>query len=300
MPTATAAAPSSGPSDAADPFRRAPDRHLDVGAGQVAYRRFGRGPDVLFVHGWPVSGATFRGLVPYLAPHVTCHVIDLPGAGDSRFDASTPLSLDDHIRTVRRVVDQLELDDVAVVGHDSGGLIARHAMAGDRRLRAMGLVNTEQPQGLNWRFRLFLAPRSVPGFGAALGWVLGRPRLRRNKLVLGDAFVDPSRLDGEFDELFLRPLYEQPARLDAALRLLRSFDPQRVLELAEVHARITVPVQLVWGDRDPFFPLAWAKEMVGTFPDARLHVVEGAGLFVHEERPQEVAEALLPVLAAIQ
>lgn len=294
--SAASAASTTAASTTADPFRRAPDRHLDVGAGQVAYRRFGRGPDVLFVHGWPVSGATFRCLVPYLAPHVTCHVIDLPGAGDSRFDASTPLSLDDHIRSVRRVIDLLELDDLAVVGHDSGGLIARHAVAGDRRLRALGLVNTEQPQGLGWRFKLFLAPRRLPGFGAALGWVLGQRGLRRNKFVLGDAFADPSRLDGEFDELFLRPLHEQPARLDAALRLLRSFDERHVLALGEVHAKITVPVQLVWGDRDPFFPLARAREMVGTFPDARLHVVEGAGLFVHEERPQEVAQALLPVL----
>ncbi len=38
--------------------------------------------------------------------------------------------------------------------------------------------------------------------------------------------------------------------------------------------------------------------MVGTFPDARLHVVEGASLFVHEERPEDVAQALLPVLLA--
>ena len=36
--------------------------------------------------------------------------------------------------------------------------------------------------------------------------------------------------------------------------------------------------------------------MVGTFPDARLEVIEGAGLFAHEERPAAVAEALLPVL----
>jgi pimeloyl-ACP methyl ester carboxylesterase len=40
-----------------------------------------------------------------------------------------------------------------------------------------------------------------------------------------------------------------------------------------------------------------AEEMVGTFPDAHLAVVEDAGLFSHEERPVEVAQALLPVLA---
>jgi haloalkane dehalogenase len=36
--------------------------------------------------------------------------------------------------------------------------------------------------------------------------------------------------------------------------------------------------------------------MVGTFADARLTVVKGAGLFSHEERAAEVAGALLPTL----
>ncbi len=56
---------------------------------------------------------------PHLTDHVTCHVIDLPGAGSSRFTADTTLSIDQHIRTVRRVVEILELDDVAVVGHEA-------------------------------------------------------------------------------------------------------------------------------------------------------------------------------------
>ena len=105
------------------------------------------------------------------------------------------------------MIDLLELDRVAVVGHDSGGMIARHAVAGDPRLRAMGLIDTEQPQGLSWRFKLFLAARHLPGFGAGLGWIAGRPRLRRNRFVLGGAFADSSLLDGEFDEFFLQPLH---------------------------------------------------------------------------------------------
>lgn len=286
------------PADAADLFRRDPDRYLEVGEGQVAYRRVGSGPDVLFVHGWPVSGATFRTLLPHMAEHVTCHVIDLPGSGSSRFTADSSLTVDQHIESVRRVVDLLELDDVALVGHDSGGLIARHALAGDPRLRAMGLINTEQTHGLSMRFKVVISARRIPGFGAAFGWLAGRRRLRRIRLVLGDAFADASLLDGEFDEFFLRPLHEIPERREAATKLLRSFDMQHVRDLAEVHRRIDVPVQLVWGDKDPFFPLAWAEEMVETFPDARLAVVEGAGLFSHEERPAEVARALLPVLTA--
>lgn len=290
MPTLTRA-------DAVDLFRRAPERHIDVGAGEVAYRRVGAGPDVLFVHGWPVSGATFRGLLPHLADHLTCHVIDLPGAGSSRFDAATPLSVDQHIASVRAVVDALGVERLAVVGHDSGGLIARHAVAGDPRLRAMGLIDTEQSQGLNWRFRLFLAGRHLPGFPAVLRWAVGRKRIRRSDFLLGGAFADKALLDGEFDELFLGPLRRSPEHLDAAIRVLRTFRAQHVHELGAVHRRIEVPVQLVWGAGDPFFPLAWAREMVGTFPDARLQVIEGARLFSHEEKPEAVAEALLPVLA---
>ena len=283
------------PADAANLFRESPHRFLDVGAGEVAYRRVGTGPDVLFVHGWPVSGATFRTLLPHLAEHLTCHVIDFPGAGSSRFTATTNITMTQHIATVQRVVDLLELTSVAVVGHDSGGLIARHAMVGDSRLRSMGLINTEQMQ-TGWRFKSFVGTRRMPGIGRGLGWVAGQPRVRRNPLLLGGAFVDRSLLDGEFDEFFLRPLHEIAPRRDAAIKLLKGFDRNHVTQFAQVHPRINVPVQLVWGENDPFFPVQWAREMVSTFPDAQLHVVPGAALFSHEERPAEVAAALLPTL----
>jgi len=250
---------------AADLFRQAPDRYLDVGEGEVAHRRVGRGPHVLFVHGWPV---------------VTCHVIDLPGAGSSRFTHETTISIDQHIESVRRTLDLLELDSVAVVGHDSGGLIVRHALAGDPRVRAMGLIDTEQSQGLTWRFKQFLLARRLPGFEVALGWLLGAPRLRRSSLVLGGAFADRSLLEGEFEEFFLRPIHQDAGRRDAAVKLLASFDQRYVRVLDEVHQRIDVPVQLVWA----------------TFPDARLDIIENARLFSHEERPAEVARALLPAL----
>lgn len=283
--------------EAADLFRAAPSRYLDAGdgRGEIAYRTVGSGPDVLFVHGWPANGATFRHLLPHLADHVTCHVLDLPGLGSSRYDASTELSFDNLIASVRRAVDVLELDELAVVGHDAGGLIARHAMTGDARLRAMGLIDTE-PEKVGWRFKSFIAGRQVPGFGAAFGWVAGKPRLRRTKFVLGDVFVDRSLLDGGFDEFILRPLYTSDDALDAAMRLLKSFSYDYIDRLPEIHARLDVPVRLVWGEQDRFFPVQTARDMVTSFPNADLVEIPGAGVFANEEAPEEVAAALLPVL----
>lgn len=282
--------------EAADLFRQPPARFLDVGSGEVAYRTVGTGPDVLFVHGWPVSSATFRCLLPHLADHVTCHLVDLPGAGSSRYPAGTQLTIANHIHSVRRVIDLLGFTDVAVVGHDSGGMIARHAVAGDERLRALALIDTEQSTGVSWKFKTFLAGRKVPGFGASLGFLAGKPRLRRNRLVLGDAFVDRSLLDGEFDEFFLRPLHSSKEHRAATMQLLRSFDYRFVRELGDLHREATAPVLLVWGEHDKFFPVQWARDMVADFADARLEVIPDAGLFAHEERPAEVAAALLPFL----
>lgn len=282
---------------ASDLFRQPPDSFIDVGHGEVAYRKVGTGPDVIFSHGWPVSGATFRLLLPHLVDHVTCHIPDYVSAGSSRFTADSEVSIQGHIDALKATIDHLGLTEFSVVGHDSGGLIARHGVAGDPRLRGMGLINTEPATGVSWRFKMFLANRHVPGFGRALGWLAGKPALRRNKFVLGDAFTDRSLLDGEFDEFFLRPLNESRASQRTAIRLLKSFHFRFIDELADLHTRIDVPVQLVWGVDDPFFPIEAARKDVATFADGRLAEIEGAGLFSHEEKPAEVAAALLPVLA---
>lgn len=284
--------------EASELFRREPTRYLDVGTGEVAYRCVGIGPDVLFVHGWPVSSATFRSLLPFLADQVTCHLIDLPGAGSSRFTAQAPLTIANHIHSVRRTLDLLGLDDVAVIGHDSGGLIARHALASDPRVRAFGLIDTEQSTGVSWKFRSFLAGRRIPGFGHALGWVAGRPRLRRNRLVLGDAFVDRSLLDGEFDEFFLQPIHRSSEHRAATMKLLKSFDYRLIRDLGLLHRRMDMPVVLVWGEHDRFFPVRRTEQMLSDFSRAHLAVIPNAGLFAHEEQPEAVAAALLPTLTA--
>lgn len=282
---------------ASELFRTTPDRWVDVGNGEVALRQVGVGPDVLLVHGWPVSGATWRRLLPYLAPHVRCHVVDLVGAGDSTFDRSVRLDLDGHALALRRVVDALGTRDVAVVGHNSGGLIARHAFADDTRVRGWALIDTEQPQGASWRFSAFVQMRRVPRFESLLAFALQRPAIRRSRAVLGDAFADRRLIDGEFAEFFLDPLVGDGDRLWAAGELLRNFDLDALAALGSLHARMTAPVQLVWGSDDPFFPLAWTHEMAAGFGgEAHVHVVDGGRLFVHEEFPDQVADALLPTL----
>jgi haloalkane dehalogenase len=158
----------------------------------------------------------------------------------------------------------------------------------------MALIDTEPHQRLSWRFKAFVFNSRLPGFGALLGWLAGRKRLRRSSLILGGAFNDRSLLNGEFDEFLLRPLSTSRLHSTATGRLLRSFNYRMIKELPELHGKIKVPVQLIWGEKDIFFPVVRAREMLSTFPNAHLTVIPDAGLFSHEERPAEVAAALLP------
>ena len=282
---------------AADRFRSAPDDFIEVGNGAAAYRKVGSGPDVLFSHGWPVTSATYRCLLPILAEHVTCHLIDFPGAGDSRFDRTADISMAAHAEALRRTADELGLTHFGVVGQDSGGLIARLAFAGDERVHGWGLIDTEQPPKPSWRFRSFVHLRSVPGFEKILRLVVTQRQIRRNPFVLGDVFQDKNRLDGEFDEFFLRPLRDDPERLWAAGQLLRRFDLGLFPRLTALHRQIESPVQLVWGGRDPFFPVDRARAMMAEFGGpVALEVIEQGKLFVHEEYPEQAAKALLKTI----
>ena len=58
---------------------------VDVGTAQLAYRREGSGPALLLIHGWPLTGATWRKVLPRLAERFTCIVPDSPGLGDTRW-----------------------------------------------------------------------------------------------------------------------------------------------------------------------------------------------------------------------
>ncbi|MEM8707746.1 MAG: alpha/beta hydrolase [Actinomycetota bacterium] len=285
------------PAEASDRFRQAPDRHIETGGGAVAYYKIGTGPDVVFSHGWPVSGATWRTLLPYLAPHVTCHVIDHLGTGQSRFDRSTHIGLASHVQALRDVVDELGLTDFGVVGHDSGGMIAREAFAGDDRVRGWGLVATEQPPKPSWRFNSFIRLRVVPGFPKIVAWAFRRKRLRRNMFIGGDLFADKGLIGGEFEEFFLRPLSDDPDRQWASGQFADHFDLKKFGELEGFHRKMTQPVALVWGEKDPFFPVERTRAMMPQFAgEVSLEVVPDAKLFVHEEFPEPSARALLTAI----
>jgi pimeloyl-ACP methyl ester carboxylesterase len=110
----------------------------------------------------------------------------------------------------------------------------------------------------------------------------------------GGCFNDLSLLEGEFHERFVAPLVRDAHRMRGVQLYLRSLKWDVVDRLAGDHARLAMPVRLVWGSDDPTFPLVDAYRMVRQLPLGSLVGIPGARLMAHEEKPADVARAVLP------
>lgn len=277
-------------------FLSAPVASVDVGT-PLAYRSFGEGPAVLLVHGWPLNGATYRGLVRLLCAHYRCIVVDLPGAGHSPWDPRTRDAFVDFSALIVKFVDALSLPRVALIGHDSGGTIARLVAAElGERVTALCLSNTEPTGHVPGLVRLHQWVTRLPGAQAGFSRLLRRRGFRRSALGFAGCFVDVNHAEGEFRHACVLPLVRSPK---GAVATLAHADLSIVHRLSEVHRRIHAPVVFSWGERDPFFPIDKARGMLGEFRDVRgFHVIEGGKLFVHDECPGIVASHFAPLLAA--
>jgi pimeloyl-ACP methyl ester carboxylesterase len=280
------------PLSSADRFST-PDAFISIAGGRLATWRVGSGPDLVAVHGWPLTAATWRNLLPALSRHFTVHLLDLPGSGRTEWPG--PVDFEVCTEAVRAFVGALGLQSYGVLAHDSGAAIARLASAGDPRVRALVLGNTEIPghhPPLLAAYVLAARAGLAPLVFRLLAW---RP-FRESPFGLGPLFTNLSYIDGEFAQLFLAPLGD-PAVLEGQLKLLRAVDFGLVDALAEVHRRIQAPVLCVWGPDDPFFPVKKARRMLPQFGGgAELVEIPGGRLFAHEDHAEEFAELAIPFL----
>jgi pimeloyl-ACP methyl ester carboxylesterase len=279
-------------------FLAAPLHAVETPTARVAYRRFGSGPALLLVHGFPLSGFTWRRVLPRLAERHTCYVPDVPGMGETEWTDATDFSFPGQGRTLKAFVDALGIDRFSVLAQDTGGTFARYlALEVPTRVEKLMLVNTEMPGHRPPWIPLYQFLMGVPGTLTVFGFLLRSNVYLRSSMGFGGCFVDMRHIEGDFHAHVVEPLKSSPRRMDGMRRYLRGAVWGPVDDLAREHARLTMPVLLIWGADDPTFPVALARDMVGQFPNARIAEIPGAKLLVHEEKSAEVARLALDFLA---
>ncbi len=276
-------------------------QRVKVGDQEVAFREAGSGAPLLLVHGWPLASSTWRKVVPGLDTGARCIALDLLGAGESLVDPERDLGLRAQAALVAGFVDALGLEQVTLVGHDSGGSVARgFAVEHPDRVARLVLADTEVPGHRAWLVTLLQRVSALPGSASLLGATLGSKTLARSPLGFWSSFADLGAFDfDEFFETVVAPGVRSERARACAGRFLKDFDWDEVDAVGERYHRLRMPKCLIWGEKDRFFPVAEGRKLAQMLPEpTRFELVPDAGLFVHEERPGEWVRIVRSFLAS--
>jgi haloalkane dehalogenase len=260
---------------------------LELDGRSLHYVDEGEGDPILLLHGEPTSSYLWRNIVPQLPGRKVAP--DLFGFGDSDKPEDVGwYSYDRHVATVRRLVERLDLRRATLVVHDWGGPIGlRVAVEDPDRFDRLVIMNTgigggRAPSETWLRFR-----EVVRELGAALD--IGR------LVEAGTANGLPDDVRAAYDAPFPTP--ESKAGALAFPELVPT-DPDHpntepLNRVRDALRDWRKPALVVWGAQDAVLPLRLAHGFVELIPGAQGPVaIEGAGHFLQEDRPDDVAAAI--------
>ncbi len=239
------------------------------------------GVPVLLLHGYADSWHFWEPLLPLLPSTIHCFAISERGHGD----AGKPRSgyrLEDFSEDAVRFIDSVGLERAVVVGHSSGGYIARR-VALDHPDRLLGLMLIGSPLSLHQRRTTFT--EAVNNLRDPVD-----PTFIEEFLDVFPLFgpVPRSLLDATRTEMA-----KMPARVwQATLRGLTEADPPD-------SRAISVPTVVVWGDRDEFLARSEQEALAAAISGSRFVAYEGAGHLVLWDAPERIAADLVALTRTI-
>jgi pimeloyl-ACP methyl ester carboxylesterase len=270
-------------------------RDVVVDGVPISVTRRGDGDsDVLFVHGVYVNGNVWDDVVDQLSLTHTCWVPTLPLGGHARpVGSSWHPTLEDLAALVPGLIDALELQQVTVVGNDTGGGLVLLSLALQRdavdRIRSIILTNCDSFDHLPpkaFRPIVLLARRLPRAVRILLRGMLvtdfGRRRFLDSVSSTGRTLASSRRAE----------MFGPADVLEDAVRVTAALAPTTEQLAMAWLPRVTVPVRLVWGEADTFFPRSDAQRLAAALPDAAITWVPGAKAYVQLDAPEAVAAAV--------
>lgn len=266
-------------------------KEIELPAGRIRYREAGSGPPVVFVHGYLVDGRLWDGVVDGLADRCRCIAPDWPmGAQQIAMDPTADLSPPGVAATIASLLEELDLDDVTIVGNDSGGamsqvLVTRHP----ERIGRLVLTNCDThenfPPGI---FKALPPLAKLPGGVTVLAapfriGALGRFAFRP---------FAKSRISADLVASWLAPAVGDAAVRRDLRKVTVGMNKRHTLAAAATLKGSELPILLAWAPGDKFFPISYAQRLAADCPNARIVEIPDSKTFVPLDQPQRLADEI--------
>ena len=269
---------------------------IELSAGTVEYEDTGGdGPVIVLLHGLLMDSSLWAGVLAELAADFRCVAPTLPmGAHRHAMRADPDLSLSGIAGLVVELLNRLDLQDVTLVGNDTGGaLVQLLASDGSPRIGRIVLASCEAfdnfparvtgktlamtgilPPALFGLFMQQMRLRPIRRLPIAFGWLTKR----------GDATI----------ARWMKPVLQQGEIRRDAVRMLRAMarQPSLLVDTARDLPRFGRPALVVWASEDRVMPPEHGRQLAALLPDARLVEIANSYTLLSLDQPAEFARVI--------
>ena len=275
-------------------------RQIELSAGTIDYTDTGgNGPVLVLLHGLMMDASLWDGVIADLSGDHRCVAPTLPlGAHRMPMHADADLSLPGIARLVAEFLDRLDLDDVTLVGNDTGGALVQLLMAdsADRVGRAV-LASCDAfdnfPPGLTGK-TLVASGRLSPGmFGLFMQQMRLRP-VRRLPIAFGWL----TKRGDAATARWMRPVLTQAGIRRDTVRMLRAVAAASragdglLVVTAERLPEFKHPVLVVWATEDRVMPPSHGQRLAALVPAGRLVEVADSYTLIPLDQPARLAAVI--------
>jgi pimeloyl-ACP methyl ester carboxylesterase len=261
-------------------------RYFPVQGMSLHFRDEGPATDSLplvLLHGNGSSLHTWDSLVSSMAGK-RCIRLDLPGFGLTGPHPFADYSVENQCRVIDSLLDFLQVDSCIVVGNSMGGTIAwNYAL---HRNTAKGLVLVDAggfpmtAKGGNIGFTL----ARTPVVNQLVKYVTPRSIVEKS---LRQSYGNPQQVP----DAVIQRYYDLNLREGNRQAMIDRFQSVQPLDTSLI-AKISVPVLILWGEKDQVIPVGNAYRFKKALPDAILEIYPELGHVPMEENPGRVAESV--------
>jgi pimeloyl-ACP methyl ester carboxylesterase len=282
-----------------------PRQIAELSGGPVAYVDQGdrSAPAALFVHGVLVNADLWRNVIWDVADVRRCVAPDLTAHGGTPIPeqgaTGDDLTLHGHAARLDELCGYLGVDQVDVVGNDTGGAVAQvFAARYPERIRSLTLTNCDcQDNFPPELFAPFVTMAEAGELGPVVAAMAGDYALARSEAGYGQGYATAAQLSDELLKSYTGSFAADGGK--GLERFLVAPKAEELVAVAPLLAELQVPVQIAWGTADIFFPPECAERMRELLPATeRVALVPDAMLFWPDERAADLVPLLRDFWAA--
>jgi pimeloyl-ACP methyl ester carboxylesterase len=288
------------------PDWRAPElgerKQIETSHGRIAYHEAGAGPPLVLVHGFLANANIWRKLIPLVEKEFRCFSVDWPlGSHYLPVRSNADLSPPGIRALIADLLERLELEDVVLMGNDSGGAYSQMvAAAGNPRLAALVLNSCETPED-RWPPKGFGHLKGSAQIAGGLNMMVQSLRLKRSwrSPVAYGVLAKRPIPDGVMWS-FVNPFFQSAEIRRDARKVIRNVGPEHHRAAADkLIDEFERRVVFAWGGDERVFPLDHARNYAAALANAQLMVVPDSFTYVSEDNPRGLAGELKDALKSL-